>query len=70
MTLIKADDIANGSALVRLRLEHRDLDAAIAALIGSGDPDQLRLARMKKRKLSLKDAIARIEDGMVPDISA
>jgi hypothetical protein len=53
-----------------LRTEHRDLDAAIAALAGAGTPDQLRLARLKKRKLRLRDEIAAIEDRLIPDIIA
>jgi hypothetical protein len=53
-----------------LRSEHRDLDAAIHALIDSRHPDQLRLVRLKKQKLKLKDEIARIEDNLTPDIIA
>jgi len=53
-----------------LRLEHRDLDAAIIALGEAGIPDQLQLARMKKRKLRLRDEIAWCEDQIVPDIIA
>lgn len=53
-----------------LRTEHRDLDAAINALAGSGTPDQLQIARLKKRKLRLKDEIALLEDRMIPDIIA
>ncbi len=53
-----------------LRLEHRDMDAAIAALTGAGTPDQLQIARLKKRKLALRDQIAAIEDELVPDIIA
>jgi len=53
-----------------LRREHRDLDEAIAALEGSGRGDQLRLRRLKKQKLALKDEIARIEDRLIPDIIA
>ena len=45
-----------------LKTEHRDLDAAIAALLESGSSDQLQIARLKKRKLALKDQIALIED--------
>ncbi len=56
--------------LAQLRTEHRDLDAAIAALIGMAAPDQLQLARLKKRKLRLKDEIALLEDLVVPDIIA
>ena len=53
-----------------LRIEHRDLDAAIDALSGSGSTDQLQVARLKKRKLRLKDQIAMIEDHLIPDIIA
>ncbi len=53
-----------------LRIEHRDLDAAIDALTGAGSGDQLQLARLKKRKLRLKDQIAIIEDYLIPDIIA
>jgi hypothetical protein len=53
-----------------LRTEHRDLDAAIEALANSGASDQLRLARMKKRKLALKDEIAILESDLIPDITA
>lgn len=60
---------------VRTRLqaahsEHRDLDAAIEALGAAAIPDQLRLARLKKRKLRLKDEIAMLEDRLIPDIIA
>jgi len=53
-----------------LRTEHRDLDAAIEALRLAGVPDQLQLARLKKRKLRLRDEIALIEDRLIPDIIA
>ena len=53
-----------------LRIEHRDLDAAIDALSGAGANDQLQIARLKKRKLRLKDQIAMIEDYLIPDIIA
>jgi hypothetical protein len=53
-----------------LRTEHRDLDAAIDALTGSGSGDQLQIARLKKRKLRLKDQIALLEDYLIPDIIA
>ncbi|MDD3799148.1 MAG: DUF465 domain-containing protein [Novosphingobium sp.] len=56
--------------LETLRIEHRDLDAAIDALTASGSPDQLQIARLKKRKLRLKDQIALIEDALLPDIIA
>ena len=56
--------------LARLREEHRDLDSAITALAHSSLADQLQLARLKKRKLKLKDQIALIEDYLIPDIIA
>lgn len=56
--------------LAWLRTEHRDLDSAIDALEREVAADQLQLARLKKRKLRLKDEIARLEDVMIPDIIA
>lgn len=56
--------------LARLQQEHRDLDAAIDALHQSPAPDLLRLQRLKKRKLHLRDRIAFIEDQITPDIIA
>lgn len=57
-----------------LRTEHRDLDVAIAALGEAakeqGGGDQLQIARLKKRKLALRDRIAVIEDQLLPDIIA
>lgn len=53
-----------------LRVEHRDLDAAIDALSAAGSTDQLQVARLKKRKLRIKDQIAQIEDYLIPDIIA
>ena len=56
--------------LAELRQEHRDLDAAIAALADSPEPDTIRLQRLKKRKLFLKDRIAALDDRLFPDIIA
>ena len=56
--------------LAGLRIEHRDLDAAIDALTGAGSQDQLQIARLKKRKLRLRDQITLIEDYLTPDIIA
>lgn len=53
-----------------LRVEHRDLDSAISALAAAAVPDQLAIARLKKRKLRLRDEIGWIEDRMIPDIIA
>jgi hypothetical protein len=56
--------------LDELRVEHRDLDAAIDRLQAQAGSDQLRLTRLKKRKLWLKDAIARLESRLIPDLDA
>uniref|UniRef100_UPI0035CB022E YdcH family protein n=1 Tax=uncultured Sphingomonas sp. TaxID=158754 RepID=UPI0035CB022E len=64
------DDSLIAKRLEVLRVEHRDLDSAIAALVASGAGDQLQLARFKKRKLRLRDEISMFEDQLVPDIIA
>jgi hypothetical protein len=58
------------SQIERLREEHRDLDAAIEALRGAGQADQLQLQRLKKRKLLLRDKLTQLEDQLTPDIIA
>lgn len=64
------DDNEIQRRLETLRSEHRDLDAAIAALLATGSADQLQVARLKKRKLKLRDEIAMLEDQLIPDIIA
>ena len=65
--------------LVELRLEHRDLDSAIARLQADvalrqarheREGDELAVKRLKKRKLQLKDAIAKLESALIPDLDA
>ena len=56
--------------LARLHQEHRDLDAAIAALVTSPGSDLIQVQRLKKRKLVLRDKIRAIEDQLTPDIIA
>ncbi|KAA9131001.1 DUF465 domain-containing protein [Marinihelvus fidelis] len=56
--------------LAALREEHRDLDQAISGLAADLAVDQLRLRRMKKRKLKLKDWIERLESELIPDLDA
>ncbi|BBD80972.1 YdcH family protein [Aerosticca soli] len=56
--------------LAELRQEHRDLDVAIAQLAAVIGHDELRLTRLKKRKLLLKDTIARLESRLIPDLDA
>ena len=67
---MEASEAAKIARLAHLRSEHRDLDAAIEALRDNPGSDQLQLARLKKRKLRLRDEIAVIEDQLVPDIIA
>jgi Uncharacterized conserved small protein containing a coiled-coil domain len=56
--------------LAELKVEHRDLDAAIEHLAQAISRDELQLTRLKKRKLLLKDAIARMESSLIPDLDA
>ena len=56
--------------LEELRMAHRDLDDAIDALLDTGRADVIRIQRLKKKKLSLKDKIAKIENALLPDIIA
>ncbi|KAA5606476.1 DUF465 domain-containing protein [Roseospira marina] len=53
-----------------LLLEHRDLDEVIARLMDTAPYDMLQLQRLKKRKLALKDDIARLQNRLTPDIIA
>ena len=69
-TMTDDDERELENELARLQQEHRDLDAAIDALHQSPAPDLLRLQRLKKRKLQLRDRIAFIEDQITPDIIA
>jgi hypothetical protein len=64
------DDDSGQQRLADLRSEHRRLDAELTALRDAGTADQMELARLKKRKLRLKDEIARLADDIVPDIIA
>ncbi|MGH8123443.1 MAG: YdcH family protein [Rudaea sp.] len=56
--------------LVELRIEHRDLDSAIAQMADDAHCDEVQLKRMKKRKLRLKDMIAYLESKLIPDLDA
>ena len=53
-----------------LREEHQDLDAAVQALEDRPQPDMMQVARLKKKKLALRDKIGRLEDMLMPDIIA
>lgn len=56
--------------IAELKTEHRDLDDVISRLVEQPGCDQLQLQRLKKRKLALKDMVARLESRMLPDIIA
>jgi len=64
------DERALREQLARLQQEHRDLDAAIAALAFAPSSDLIQVQRLKKRKLVLRDKIRRIDDQLTPDIIA
>jgi hypothetical protein len=66
----QADQEQLKTKLVELEVEHRDLDDVIQSLTAQGDFDQLKLSRLKRRKLALKDEIATLRNSMIPDIIA
>ena len=65
-----ADRVALMQRLVALQVEHRDLDAIIQHLVLDPTRDELQVTRLKRRKLLLKDQIARLERQIDPDVSA
>jgi len=65
-----ADEDMLRAKLVQLRQQHRDMDAAIEALEANGVADPLRIRRLKKMKLAIRDEIGFIEDQLIPDIIA
>ncbi len=60
----------NIERLRQLRIEHRDLDDVISRLSLDFDVDELQLKRLKKRKLMIKDQIAKLESQLIPDLNA
>ena len=67
---LSEDEKALHARLTELRLEHSDLDASIEALSHMPVPDQLMIARLKRKKLLLRDEIVKIEAIVLPDIIA
>ena len=65
-----ANDEARAIKLAALEEEHRDLDAAIFAMEQTSPYERLTIARLKKKKLQLKDQIEKVKDAMLPDIIA
>ena len=70
MSTFSKDPGEIAALIAELREEHRDLDEAIARLATDPAVDQLRVRRMKKRKLKLKDWIAHLESQLIPDLDA
>jgi hypothetical protein len=68
--MTRHDDRELREELIRLRGEHRDLDAEIAASELAALADQLHVKRLKRRKLAIKDRIQSVEDQLRPDIIA
>lgn len=67
---LSEEEKALHARLRELRLEHSDLDASIEALLRLPQPDQLMVARLKRKKLTLRDEIVKIEAIVLPDIIA
>jgi len=68
--MVEEDQEAMRRKLALLRTEHRDLDDVIGRLTEGVYIDQLQLRRLKKRKLQIKDFIARLESRLIPDLDA
>lgn len=68
--MLSSDTADAVNQLAELKLEHRDLDAAIERMAQTPGADELQLRRLKKRKLRIKDLIARLESGLIPDLDA
>jgi hypothetical protein len=64
------DEDALRTILAELRQDHSDLDAAVQAIAQSPLPDMMLISRLKRKKLALKDEIARVESLLTPDIIA
>jgi len=70
MDNIITDAFGNRTQLKELRVAHRDLDVAITELADIPHVDQLRMRRLKKQKLRLKDMIIKLESNLIPDMNA
>ena len=67
---VNPDLFKNIERLRQLRIEHRDLDDVISRLTMDFKIDELQMKRLKRRKLLLKDQIARLESQLIPDLNA
>jgi hypothetical protein len=70
MTLDEREKLEMKKKIVVLKLEHHDLDLSIQRLADDPHVDELALKRMKKRKLQLKDMIAKLQSQLIPDLDA
>ena len=68
--MAEEDPAKIAAQLVELKVEHRDLDEAIARLAASIETDELSIKRLKKRKLKIKDLISALESRLIPDLDA
>ncbi len=68
--ILDGTDAGLRARLADVRVEHQDLDAAVHALEAKPRPDMIQVARLKKKKLRLRDEISRLEDQLTPDIIA
>lgn len=70
-TSMTEEEIVDLQSRIReLEEEHRDLDQVISHLIDNPPPDELLVRRLKKRKLSLKEKLLKLQSMMIPDIPA
>ena len=69
-SLTEEERVTLEARILALEVEHHDLDDVIARLSEHPSQDHLQLRRLKKRKLYLKDSIARLRDRLIPDIIA
>ena len=67
---IDTNVFSNRERLKELRVAHRDLDITITKITRGAQVDQLRVKRLKKRKLMLKDMIVRLESELIPNLNA
>ncbi len=64
----EAEDLRQ--SIAELERQHRELDATIAEMVERAFFDQLEVARLKKRKLRIKDSIAKLKNQLIPDLDA
>ena len=68
--MVESDQDQLRAKLIELEIEHRDLDDVIRSVTEQGDFDQLKVSRLKRRKLALRDQIEVLRNSLIPDIIA